>query len=122
MDIDPEALKKTVDQYNGFCEKGEDSQYAKNPKFLRPVKKSKFYAVRVFNTGYETIGGIRVNGRTEAMTKDLEVIPGLYAAGDIIAAELFGDPPIQGGGTLGFALTSGRISGKCALEYIKEKR
>ncbi|MDD1707348.1 MAG: FAD-binding protein, partial [Methanoregulaceae archaeon] len=119
MDIDPAALKKTVDEYNAYCEKGHDDQYAKNPKFLRPVKKGKFYAVRAFSTAYQTIGGIKVNGKTQALTKDLEVIPGLYAAGDIIAAELFGDPPTLGIGTLGFALASGRIAGQSALQYIK---
>ncbi len=119
MDIDQAALKKTVDEYNAYCEKRHDDQYAKNPKFLRPVKKGKFYAVRAFSTAYQTIGGIKVNGKTQALTKDLEVIPGLYAAGDIIAAELFGDPPTLGIGTLGFALASGRIAGQSALQYIK---
>lgn len=119
MEIDPITLKKTVDEYNIYCEYGHDDQYAKDPKFLRPVRKGKFFAVRVFNTGYGTIGGLKVNGKTEVMTKELEAIPGLYAAGDMIVAELFGDPPIIGGGTLGFALSSGRIAGQSALEYIK---
>jgi fumarate reductase flavoprotein subunit len=119
MDMDPAALKETVDQYNGFCEKGHDGQFAKNPKFLHPVKASKFYGIRTYNTAYQSIGGIKVNGKTEALTKDGEVIPGLYAAGDIAAAELFGDPPTLGIGNLSFALSSGLIAAESALKYVK---
>ena len=118
MGIDPKALKNTVDEYNNYCEKGHDDQFAKDPRFLRPVKKGKFYGMRAYNIAHQTIGGIKVNRRTEALTKDLDVIPGLYAAGDIIVAELFGDPPIIGAGSIGFALASGCISGESALEYI----
>jgi fumarate reductase flavoprotein subunit len=118
-DVDYAALKKTIDEYNSCCEKGHDDAYAKDPKYLRPVRKPKFYAVRVFNTAYETIGGVKVNGRAEAMTKDLTVIPGLFAAGDTVAGEIFGDPPTLGGGHLSFALASGRLAGKSALEYAK---
>jgi fumarate reductase flavoprotein subunit len=119
MGIDPVALKETVDRYNGFCEKGHDDDFAKEPRFLRPVRKGKFYAVRTFSTAYHTIGGIKVNGRTEVLSEEGEVIPGLYAAGDIIAAELYGDPPTLGFGNLSFALSSGLIAGKSALKYLK---
>jgi fumarate reductase flavoprotein subunit len=117
--IGPAALKKTVVEYNGFCEKGHDDQYAKNPKYLRPVKKPKFYGVRVFNTAYGTTGGIKVSGKTEATTREGKVIPGLYAAGDIIVGEYYGQMVSQGIQTIGFAVTTGRIAGKSALEYLK---
>lgn len=121
MDIDPGALKQTVDTYNGFCDKGHDDQYAKEPRFLWPVKKPQFYGLRTYSTAYQTIGGIKVNGRKEALTDALDVVPGLYAAGDIIAAELFGDPPNLGLGHLSFALSSGRIAGQSVLKYLHKQ-
>ena len=120
-DINP-VLQHTVDTYNDCCEKGRDDQFTKNPKYLRPVKKGKFYALRTFCSAYGTIGGIKVNERTEALTENLDVIPGLYAAGDIIAGEIFGEPPIIGLVTLDFALVSGRIAGKSVLEYLKDDK
>lgn len=116
--IDLAGLEKTVKEYNGYCEKGHDDLFAKDPEYLFPVKEPKFYAIRVICSAYQTIGGIRVNGKTEALTKERKVIPGLYAAGDIIAAELYGDPPINGVGTIGFALSSGLIAAESALEYM----
>jgi fumarate reductase flavoprotein subunit len=117
-DIDPAELQRTVDAYNDCCKKGHDDQFAKNPKFLRPVKRGRFYGLRTYCSSYGTVGGIKVNGRTEVLTETLDVIPGLYAAGDIIVGEIFGDPPILGLTTLDFALTSGRIAGKTVLEYL----
>ncbi len=60
-----------------------------------------------------------VNGRTEALDEGGGVIPGLYAAGDVVVAETYGDPPILGQGTLDFALSSGRVSGVSALAYLE---
>jgi fumarate reductase flavoprotein subunit len=117
--INPVNLKQTVAEYNRYCEKGYDDQYLKNSKYLRPVIKPKFYGLRVFNTAYGTSGGIRVNGKTEALTKEGGVIPGLYAAGDIILGEYSGDMVSQGLQSFGFALTSGRIAGKSVLDYLK---
>ncbi len=114
--IDAKGLKNTVKEYNGYCEKGHDDLFGKDPKYLLPVKAPKFYALRVICSAYQTIGGIRVNGKTEALTKERAVIPGLYAAGDIIAAEIFGEPPINGVGTIGFALSTGLIAAESALD------
>jgi fumarate reductase flavoprotein subunit len=116
--VDEKGLLATIEEYNSFCDKGHDDLFDKDPKFLRPVKEPKFYAIKGICSAYQTIGGIRVNGKTEALTAERKVIPGLYAAGDIIAAEIFGDPPINGVGTLGFAISSGLISGESALSYI----
>jgi fumarate reductase flavoprotein subunit len=120
--INPSALQQTVIEYNRCCEKGYDDQYLKDPKYLRPVKKPRFYGLRVFNTAYGTAGGIKVNGRTEVLTKEGKVIPGLYAAGDIILGEYHGDLVNQGLQSFGFALTTGRIAGIYALEYLKKSR
>jgi fumarate reductase flavoprotein subunit len=120
--INPSALQQTVTEYNRYCEKGYDDQYLKDPKYLRPVKKPRFYGLRVFNTAYGTAGGIKVNGRTEVLTKEGKVIPGLYAAGDIILGEYHGDMVNQGLQSFGFALTTGRITGIYALEYLKKSR
>ena len=116
--IDPKGLLTTVDAYNGYCDKGHDDLFAKDPKFLLPVREPKFYAIKGICCAYQTIGGIRVNGKTEALTVERKVIPGLYGAGDIIAAEIFGDPPVNGVGTLGFAISSGLIAAETALESM----
>lgn len=119
--VNPGILQKTVNEYNLFCEKGHDDLFAKDPKFLRPVKQPKFYAFRIIPSAYGTLGGIKINERAEVLDKAQEVIPGLYAAGND-ACIIYGDTPDYNfklpGGALGFALNSGRIAGENAAKYI----
>lgn len=119
--VNPNALQKTVNEYNKFCEKGYDGLFGKNPKYLQPVKQPKFYAFRVFPIAYGTVGGIKIDEKTEVLDKRDEVIPGLYAVGND-ACGIYGDPPtydlLLPGGTFGFAVNSGRIAGENALQYV----
>lgn len=121
--IDAAGLLKTVKEYNCFCEKGHDPQLNKNRRYLRPIKEPRYYAGRQNLTGYGTLGGIKINHKTEVLTKDDEVIPGLYASGTD-ACSIFGDSYvfILPGNTLGFAVNSGRIAGENAAVYAASTR
>lgn len=118
--INPDGLRKTVDEYNKVCETGRDEIFNKNPRYLKPVKQPKFYAGRLFPRGYGTLGGIKINYKTEVLTQDHEVIPGLYAAGTDACA-IYGDSYVfvLPGNTMGFAVNSGRIAGENAVEYVR---
>ena len=118
--INYDNLKNTIDVYNRACETGRDELFHKNAKYLRPIKKPRFYAGRLFPGAIGSLGGIKINHRTEILTKNDETIPGLYAAGTDANA-LHGDSYafILPGNTLGFALNSGRIAGENAAEYVK---
>ncbi len=118
--IDPVRLQATVDEYNRSCEKGRDELFAKDPKYLRPIKGPHFYAVRAQTVFLGTLGGIKINHRTEVIDKKDMVIPGLYAVG-FDAGGLYGDSYCirdASGLSAGFAINSGRIAGRNALRYL----
>jgi fumarate reductase flavoprotein subunit len=120
MDVDSEILKATVEEYNSYCDKGHDDLFAKNPCYLWPIKVPKFYAVKVRTVFLGTLGGIKINQRTEVIDKKGNVIPGLYAAG-YDASGMWGDSycfKAASGASSGFAVNSGRIAGKNALKYL----
>jgi fumarate reductase flavoprotein subunit len=118
--IDPDGLKKTVEQYNTFCEKGQDAIFNKSYKYLKPIKTPKFYAARHLPGAYGTLGGIKINHKTEVLNKGWKKIPGLYAVGTDTCT-IYGDSDvfILPGNTMGFAINTGRIAGENALQYIK---
>ena len=117
--INLDNLRKTVDEYNRFCET-RDELFNKRYEYLRPVKQPQFYAAKLFPGGYGSLGGIKINYKTEVLTKNHEVIPGLYAAGTD-ACSIYGDSYVfvLPGNTMGFALNSGRIAGENGAEYVK---
>ncbi len=119
MGVNPDALKATLDEYNGYCEKGHDDLFAKDRKYLRPLKGPRFYAVKSYMAFLGTLGGIKINHRMEVVDKEDVPIPGLYAGG-LDAGGMYGDSydVIMSGGTSAFAANSGRIAGRNALAYL----
>ena len=117
--IEPAALRATVDEYNSFCEKGHDDLFAKEPKYLRPLKEPRFYALKCNAVFLGTLGGIKINHKMEVVDKKENPIPGLYTGG-MDAGGIYGDSydVKTCGGTLAFAVNSGRIAGRNALKYI----
>jgi fumarate reductase flavoprotein subunit len=118
---DPVALRATVDEYNGYCAKGHDGLFAKDPRYLRPLKGPKFYAVRARTLFLGTLGGIRINERMEVVDKKGRAIPGLYAGG-FDAGGMWGDSyciTAASGLCSAFAMNSGRIAGRNAVRYAR---
>lgn len=118
---DPKRLQATIDEYNRMADQRQDTLFAKNPKYIRPVRTSKFYAFKAVPFALGTLGGIKINHKTEVLNKAQEAIPGLYAAGND-AGGMYGDSydVVLSGSTLGFAVNSGRIAGENASQYIKQ--
>ncbi|MCX8033645.1 MAG: FAD-dependent oxidoreductase [Thermoleophilia bacterium] len=117
--IDVAGLKSTLEAYNRYCDQGHDDQFAKDPRFLRPVREPKFYALRCFCGGYQGLGGIKINGRCEVVDDNHRPIKGLYAAGDCCAGEIWGDPPTGGIGTSSISFAQGFVSAREALKYVQ---
>jgi fumarate reductase flavoprotein subunit len=120
MGVDAAVLKNTIEEYNRFCEQKHDDLFAKDPKYLWPLKGPKFYAVKAHTIFLGTMGGIKINHSTEVLDKKDNVIPGLYAAG-FDAGGMYGDSyhvSVGSGSSVGFAFNSGRIAGKNVLRYV----
>lgn len=118
--INPTVLKTTLEEYNKFCETGHDEMFAKEPKYLRPLKGPGFYAMKAYTVFIGSLGGIKINHEMEVVDKEEKVILGLYAVGTD-AGGMYGDSYCfkpASGTALGFAVNSGRIAGKNAVRYV----
>ena len=122
LQMDPEVLKNTVEEYNEMCDLHCDTQFNKNPKFLHKITGKGKYLVGKFYLGaYGTIGGIRINKYCEVLDDNFMPIEGLYSAGSD-ANTIYGDSYnfTRPGNTMGFAVNSGRMAGESVAEYIQE--
>lgn len=118
---DPDTLKKTIIDYNRYCDRGWDEEFFKNRRFLQPLRTPPFYALRCTQAHHGTIGGIKINHRMEVINTDNKSIPGLYASGNDAGGWVEGTYPHHLTGTaLSFALNSARIAGENAAEYMKK--
>lgn len=119
IEVASQELKATVEEYNQFCEQKHDALFTKKSKYLQPVTVPPFFAIRGYPSMTGTLGGIKINHKTEVLDKDFNIIPGLYAGGNC-AGGLYGDTydASAAGTALGFAVNSGRMAGENALKYI----
>lgn len=116
--INCENLINTIDDYNDACE-SRDEIFGKDQKCMRPLKKARYYAAKFYPGAYGTLGGIKINHKTEVVTNDFNVIEGLYAAGTDTCT-IYGDSYmfLLPGNTMGYALNSGRMAGENATDFI----
>jgi len=117
--VSADTLRASVDEYNACYDDGYDGLFAKDRVYLDPIRKAPFYAVRLALAAFMTNGGIRINHKTEVLKEDRTVIPGLYAAG-CTAGGILGDTyeVSTTGGSLAFAVNTGRMAGESVLHYL----
>jgi len=119
IEVAPELLKATINEYNSFCDQGHDDIFAKARKYLVPLRTPPYYAIKCCLSYLGTIGGIKINQRMEVLDRQDNPIPGLYAAGsDTGGWESDTYCLSLSGSTFGFALNSGRIAGENAARYV----
>lgn len=88
--IDVEALKATIETYNGYCEKGVDeafnraaTQHYVAPSSLQALGKPPYYACELVPSAIYTIGGLHWGENGATLDWAGNAIPGLYHAGDV---------------------------------------
>lgn len=115
--INRAQLEKTVEEYNQMCNT-RDSLFFKPQKYMKPLVGPKFYCVTHVAGGYGTLGGIKINYKTEVVDDGFQPIPGLYASGTDTCT-IYADSYvfILPGNTMGYALNTGRMAGEHAVDY-----
>jgi len=127
--IDPDGLEAAVRRFNDGAARGEDPDFHRGRsvydhyngdssrdgalRTLGALTTPPFYALRMYAGTLGTKGGPRTNERAQVLHVRGEVIPGLYAAGNVMAG-ITGLAYGGAGGTIGPALTFGYIAGSTA--------
>jgi fumarate reductase flavoprotein subunit len=118
---DPAVFETEVKRYNTFCDKGRDEDYYKDPKYLHPIRKAPFYALRCNVFWQHTRGGIVINKNTEVLSRKGTVIKGLYATGDNASGWL-SEYGYVGGTGFTWSLVSAYMAAESSCKYVKSLR
>ena len=109
LDVDPTTLEASIARYNTACEHGCDEQFGRDPATLTPVVEPPFYGFTWAPMLAWTNGGPRRDERAQVLDAAGEVIPGLYAAGNVSSTYSWCK---DGGFHIADALVFGRIAGR----------
>ena len=118
--IDKAGLARTIADYNSYAadylNNGTDTtiadkEFSRNAK-MAEIKTGPFYIQKVVPAVHHTMGGLSIDTEARVLNPESSVIPGLYAAGEIVGG-------IHGSNRLGGnALTDITVFGKLAGETI----
>lgn len=127
--IDPAGLEAEIAKFNGFAEKGVDSDFGRggnalsrlmgdprvkpNPA-LGKIERPPFYAVTIWPMDVGTSGGLVTDEYARVLRVDGSVIPGLYASGNA-TAPVVGPCYPGAGASIGAGITFGYVAARHAL-------
>lgn len=113
--INKENLVATMNKYASMQEAGEDSEFGRKSMEV-PLTKAPFFAGLAKPAIHHTMGGVKINKETQVLKEDGSVIPGLYAAGEVVGGVHGGNR--LGGNAVADIVVFGRISGDNANGYV----
>ena len=134
--IDREGLERTISEYNGPAQSGEDpafqrgrtsfNRYLADPEHrpnpcVAPIAVAPFYAVKVVMGDLGTFDGIRTSAVGEVLKGDGSPIPGLYAVGNDRASIMGGNYP-GAGITHGPNMTFGYVTANHIADQAERAR
>ena len=114
MGVDEAALAETMNNWNGYVEAKNDPDFGRT-SFANPLNTAPYYAIKVTAGVHHTMGGLKINPNTEVLNENGEVIPGLFAAGEVTGG-VHGANRLGGNAVADFTVF-GRIAGQAASDY-----
>lgn len=112
--VDPTALAETMESWNACVAAGKDEEFGRT-SFANPLDTAPYYAIKVTAGVHHTMGGLKINTNTEVLNTNGDVIPGLFAAGEVTGG-VHGANRLGGNAVADFTVF-GRIAGAAASDY-----
>ena len=114
LDMDPAVLEQTISAYNEAVTTGTDSDQGRE-SLSNALEAGPFFAIPVTPGIHHTMGGLKINEKSEVLNQEGTHIQGLYAAGEVTGG-VHGGNRIGGNAVLDIVVF-GRIAGQNAAEY-----
>lgn len=108
-DLDQKDFIASINKYNSDVDQGEDTDFNRRGE-LRKIKTGPFYIQKVTPSIHHTMGGLVINQDANVLDEKGNIIPGLFAAGEVTGG-IHGTNRL-GGNAITDVVVFGRIAGK----------
>ena len=116
LGIPADAFAATMEKWNGYVADKNDPDFGRT-SFAQPLDTAPYYAVKVTAGIHHTMGGLKIDSQTHVLNKEGQIIPGLFAAGEVTGGVHGGNR--LGGNAVADFVVFGRIAGQEAADSIK---
>ena len=115
LGIPVDTFVAEIERYNSFVDAQKDEDFGK-PFFGEKIDEAPFVATPRSPALHHTMGGVKIDPETHVINTDGEIIPGLYAAGEVVGG-------LHAGNRLGGnAMTDFLVFGKTAGENVANEK
>ena len=116
LEIPADTFAATMETWNGYVAEKSDPDFGRT-SFAQPLDTAPYYAVKVTAGIHHTMGGLKIDTETHVIDTDGEIIPGLFAAGEVTGG-VHGANRLGGNAVADFVVF-GRIAGQQAAAYVE---
>lgn len=115
--VSEENLVATMEAWNKYVTDKNDTEFGRNTGMEFDLTKAPYYAIKIAPGIHHTMGGLKINTKTQVLKEDGSAISGLYAAGEVTGG-VHGSNRI-GGNAVADIIIFGRQAGNQSAEYSK---
>jgi tricarballylate dehydrogenase len=127
LEIDPKGLARTITAFNAACQPGKynpavldgvrtDGIEPPKSNWALPIDQPPYTGFAVTCGITFTFGGLRINRHAAVLDTAEQIMPGLFAAGELVGGIFYGN--YLGGAGLMSGSVFGRQAGKSASEFV----
>ena len=118
MGVPADTFVKTMNTWNSYVAAKKDPDFGRT-SFASPLDQAPYYGILVTPGIHHTMGGVKINEKTEVLKENGSIIKGLYAAGEVTGG-VHGANRLGGNAVADFVVF-GRIAGQQAAVFAKNK-
>jgi fumarate reductase flavoprotein subunit len=120
IDMPVATLKATVATWNQAVEAKKDAAFGRTTGMEHSLSIGPYYAIKIAPGIHHTMGGVKINTKTEVLKEDGTPIEGLYAAGEVTGG-LHGQNRI-GGNAIADIIIFGRQAGSESAKFVETQK
>ena len=118
INVDPDTFTKTMVAWNSAVANQKDEAFGRDTGMENPLSTAPYYAIKIAPGIHHTMGGVKINTKAEVINTDGNVIPGLFAAGEVTGGVHGGNR--IGGNAVADIVVFGGIAADSAIAYCGE--
>ncbi len=114
--VDPTNLSETLAKWNEAVAAGKDEEFGRETGMEEDLSVAPYYAIKIAPGIHHTMGGLKINTNAQVINTEGNVIPGLFAAGEVTGGVHGGNR--IGGNAVADIVVFGRTAGNNVAAYL----
>ena len=115
LNIDPDTFMASLERYNYYAAQEQEPDFGRAAPHV--IEGDSFYAVATIPVIHHTMGGVTINTSAQVLNEAGQVIPNLFAAGEVVGG-IHGNNRL-GGNAVTELTVFGRIAARQAVELAR---